>query len=269
MKILPSSMKTLPIATQNHPRRLFGWLKGQRIGHDRLKRFSLPLLLALGPFVLFGPAPAADLQLHCAGTLLEARGSAERQRPVIRIAFSLSLEAEDPIAEGALGRLQARLAAVRSKLMQLGVEDLQVGSPATWKRPAEAPKPAAVQASLSVSGRLAAGQLQGLIRRVGSLPGVRLAPVTAEADPAAAEVSRQLLLAAAYRDAEAQVRPLALLIGRPQLIPLQIQLEGGGPVMARFAGAAAAPPPFSAAELPPPTDRLGLQVQFCAVPHRR
>ena len=269
MKILLSSMKTLPSSTQKTSRRLLGWPKGRWFGHDRVKRFSLPLLLALGPFLLIGPAPAADLQLHCAGTLLEARGSAERQRPVIRIAFSLSLEADDPIADGALEVLQARLAAVRSKLRQLGVEDLQVGSPATWMRPAVAPKPAAVQASLSVSGRLAAGQLQGLIRRVGSLPGVRLAPVTPEADPAAAEVSRQVLLAAAYRDAEAQVRPLALLIGRPHLIPLQIQLEGGGPVMARFAGAAAAPPPFSAAELPQPMDRLGLQVQFCAVPHRR
>ena len=260
-------MKILPSPIKNDPGRLLGWRKGQRFRLERLDHFSLPLILALGPFVWIGPAPAAELQLHCAGTLLEARGSAERQRPVIRIAFALSLEAEDPIAAGALERLQARLAAVRSNLQQLGVEELQVESPATWMRPAEAPKSAAVQASLSVRGRLAAGQLQGLIRRVGSLPGVRLAPVTPEADTAAAEVSRQVLLAAAYRDAEAQVRPLALLIGRPQLIPLQIQLEAGGPVMARLA--AAAPPPFSAAELPPPIDRLGLQVQFCAVRQRR
>jgi uncharacterized protein YggE len=98
---------------------------------------------------------------------------------------------------------------------------------------------------------------------------VRLAPVTPEADPAGAEASRQALLAAAYRDAEAQVRPLAQLIGRSRLLPLQIQVEGSGaPVLLRAAAAEASPPPFNPAELPLPTERLGLQVQFCAVQNR-
>jgi len=230
---------------------------------------ALPLLLALTPLPWLLPAHSAEVQLRCEGTLLEARGSAERQRPLVRIAFSLNLEAEAASADGALGLLQARLAAVRTRLGELGVDRLEVGSPATWPRPAEAGRPAVVQASLPVGGHLAAGQLQGLVRRVGALPGVRLAPVTAEADPAGAEASRQALLAAAYHDAEAQVRPLAQLIGRPRLMPLQIQVEGGGgPVMMRAAMAAPAPPPFDPAELPKPTDRLGLLVQFCAVQNR-
>ena len=83
------------------------------------------------------------------------------------------------------------------------------------------------------------------------------------------EASRQVLLGAAYRDAEAQVRPLAELIGRPRLMPLQIQVEGGGgPVMMRAAMPAPAPPAFDPAELPKPVDRLALQVQFCAVQNR-
>jgi uncharacterized protein YggE len=98
---------------------------------------------------------------------------------------------------------------------------------------------------------------------------VRLAPVSPEADPAGAEASRQALLAAAFQDAEAQVRPLAQLIGRTRLVPLQIQVEGGGgPVMMRAAMAEAAPPPFDPAELPKPTDRLAMLVQFCAVQNR-
>lgn len=214
------------------------------------------------------PARAAEVQLQCQGTLLETRASAERQRPLVRIAFSLSLEAEAATADGALAQLQGRLAAVRSTLQELGVDRLEVGSPSTWPRPVEPGRAARVQANLSLGGRLAAVQLQGLIRRVGGLPGVRLAPVSPEADPAGAEASRQALLAAAYRDAEAQVRPLAELIGRPRLIPLQIQLDGGAPVMMRAAMPAPAPPPFDPAELPNPTDRLGLMVQFCALPNR-
>jgi uncharacterized protein YggE len=212
---------------------------------------------------------AAEVQLRCEGTLLEARGSAERQRPFARIAFSLNLEAGAATADGALAQLQGRLAAVRSVLQQLGVERLEVGSPSTWPRQDKPGRPTTVQASLPLGGRLAAGQLQGLIRRVGALPGVRLAPVSAEADPAGAEASRQVLLGAAYRDAEAQVRPLAELIGRPRLMPLQIQVEGGGgPVMMRAAMPAPAPPAFDPAELPKPVDRLALQVQFCAVQNR-
>ena len=228
------------------------------------------LWLALLPLAPLARASAAEVQLRCEGTLLEARGNAERQRPLARLAFSLNLQAEAPSADGALGSLQARLAAVRAVLRELAVDDLRVGSPSTWPRPAESGRPALVQANLSVAGKLAAERLQGLIRRVGALPGVRLDPVTPEADPAGAEASRQALLAAAYRDAEAQVRPLALLIGRPRLVPLQVQLDGGGgPILMRAAAAPpAAPPPFDPAELPLPIDRLGMQVQFCAVQNR-
>jgi|688.fasta_scaffold03030_7 uncharacterized protein YggE len=226
-------------------------------------------VLLLAAFLLADPARSAEVQLQCQGTLLEARGSAERKRPLARLAFSLNLEAEAPTADGALGRLQARLAAVRTALQALGVEGLEVGSPSTWTRPAEPGRPAVVQANLPVAGKLAAPQLQGLVRRVGVLPGVRLAPVSPEADPAGAEASRQALLAAAFQDAEAQVRPLAQLIGRTRLVPLQIQVEGGGgPVMMRAAMAEAAPPPFDPAELPKPTDRLAMLVQFCAVQNR-
>lgn len=212
---------------------------------------------------------AAEVQLRCDGTLLEARGSAERQRPLARIAFSLGLEAEAASADGALGLLQARLAAVRSALQRLGSQELRVGSPSSWQRSAEPGRRGSFQASLPVSGKLAPERLQGLIREVGRLPGVRLDPVTPEADPAGAAAARAALLAAAYGDAVAQVRPLAELIGRPRLLPLQIQVEGGGgPVMMRAAAAPAPPPPFDPAELPPPSDQLGLLVQFCAVQNR-
>lgn len=229
---------------------------------------ALPLLLAVLPLAA-APVSGAEVQLRCDGTLLEARGSAEQQRPLARIGFNLNLEAEAASTDRALGLLQGRLAAVRTALQQLGVEELRVGSPSTWQRSAEPGRPAQVQANLPVSGRLAAARLQGLVRGVGALPGVRLAPVTPEADPAGAEASRQALLAAAYRDAEAQVRPLAQLIGRSRLLPLQIQVEGSGaPVLLRAAAAEASPPPFNPAELPLPTERLGLQVQFCAVQNR-
>ncbi|MFO0119576.1 MAG: SIMPL domain-containing protein, partial [Cyanobium sp.] len=79
------------------------------------------LVLLLAAFPLAHPARSAEVQLQCQGTLLEARGSAERKRPLARIAFSLNLEAEAPTADGALARLQARLAAVRSALRGLGV----------------------------------------------------------------------------------------------------------------------------------------------------
>jgi len=213
---------------------------------------------------------AAEVQLRCEGTLLEARGSAEQQRPLARLAFSLSLEAVAPTADRALAQLQTRLADLRTALRQLEVSELVVGSPSTWQRPRGQGGDGAFQANLSVSGRLAPSRLQGLVRRVGGLPGVRLAPVTAEADPAGAEASRRALLEGAYRDAEAQVRPLAQLIGRPRLLPLQIQLEGGGmPILMRNAAMAAPPPPpFDPAELAKPVDRLGLQVQFCALGSR-
>jgi hypothetical protein len=234
-----------------------------------LRRAMLPCLGLLGLLIqppLLGSAVAAEVQLRCEGTLLEARGAAERQRPLARLAFSLSLEAVAPTADGALGQLQARLAELRTVLRELEVMDLVVGSPSTWQRSRDQGGDGTVQASLSASGRLAPNRLQGLVRRVGGLAGVRLAPVSAEADPAGAEASRRALLAAAYRDAEAQVRPLAQLIGRPRLVPLQIQLEGGAvPILMRTAAAEAPPPPFDPGELAKPIERLGVQVQFCAL----
>ena len=225
---------------------------------------ALPCASAL--LLGMGNAAAAEVQLRCEGTLLEARGAAERQRPVAHLAFSLSLEAVAPSADRALAQLQARLAGVRTALREMEVRDLAVGSPSTWLRPRDQGGDGSVQASLSVSGRLAPDRLQGLVRGVGGQPGVRLAPVTAEADPAGAEASRRALLAAAYQQAEAQARPLAELIGRPRLVPLQIQIEGGGaPILMRtMAADAAPPPPFDPQELARPLDRLGLQVQFCA-----
>jgi uncharacterized protein YggE len=186
---------------------------------------------------------------------------------VAQLAFSLSLEAAAPSADQALARLQERLAGVRTALRALEVRDLAVGSPSTWLRPRDQRGDGSVQASLTVSGRLAPDRLQGLVRGVGGQPGVRLAPVSAEADPAEAEASRRILLAAAYRQAEAQARPLADLIGRPRLVPLQIQIEGGGaPILMRTMAADAAPPPppFDPQELAWPIDRLAIQVQFCA-----
>jgi len=219
--------------------------------------------------VLVNAVAAAEVQLRCEGTLLEARGSAERQRPLARLAFSLGLAAQAPSADAALGLLQSRLAVVRSALQRLGSQDLRVGSPSSWPRSADGSRPAGVQASLPISGKLPPERLQALIREVGSLPGVRLDPVAAEADPAGAAAARDALLAAAYRDAVAQVEPLGRLIGRPRLLPLQIQIDAaGGPVLMRAQASPAATPPFDPAELPLPTERMGLQVQFCAVQNR-
>lgn len=223
---------------------------------------AVVLLLLASP----GNAASAEVQLRCEGTLLEARGTAERQRPAASIAFSLGLEARGASADRALELLQVRLTSVRATLKRLGVRDLRVGSPSTWSRPAAAGERASFQSDLAVSGTLDPQRLQGLVREVGGLPGIRLSPVTAEADPAAVRAGRSALLAAAYRDAEAQVRPLAALIGHRQLRPLQIQVEGGaGPMMMRAEMAPPAPPAFDPAELPLPTERLTLLVQFCAM----
>ena len=73
-----------------------------------------------------GPAAQAQVQLPCSGTLLEARGTAEQKRPIQRLRLSLSLEAEAATADGALGLLQQRLAAVRTALQELGVSELLV-----------------------------------------------------------------------------------------------------------------------------------------------
>jgi uncharacterized protein YggE len=214
------------------------------------------------------PRPAvAQVQLRCEGTLLEARGAAELARPIRRLSFSLGLEAEGPGADGALASLQQRLAAVRTSLGQLQVEELRVSSPSTWERPVGRGRPAAVQASLQVSGRLAPERLQPLIRQVGALGGVRLGPVSAEADPARNAEVRRGLLQLAYRDALAQAAQVGEAIGRTRLRPLEVQIDASDlrPVAMRAkADVAPAVPPFDPAELELPKDRLTLLVRFCA-----
>lgn len=228
---------------------------------------SLAPLLALPPVIALAPGAAraeGQVQLSCAGTLVEARGSAERKRPLQRLRVSLAIEAEAAMADGALGLLQERLAAVRQGLQGLGVQELEVTSPSTWQRPATPRTPAQVTANVQVSGRLAPETLQALIRGVGALPGVRLAPVAAEADPRGDAASRSALLRAAYQDALNQARELAAAIGLARLTPLEVQVEGGfRPVMMK-AMAADSAAPFDPAELPKPTERTSLLVRFCA-----
>jgi hypothetical protein len=178
---------------------------------------------------------------------------------------SLGLEAEAADADGALAALQRRLAAVRQRLEALGVRELRVSSPSTWQRSPE-PRSAGsrVVATLQVSGELAPQRLQEFVRQVGGLEGVRLNPVAAEADPAAMPAVRARLLREAYQDALAQARELAAAVGRSALQPLDVRVEGHDlrPVAMRAMAADAAP--FDPAELPQPTDRLALQVRFCA-----
>ena len=227
--------------------------------------------LCWGPLAWLGLAAApavraqAQVQMRCEGTLLEARGSAELERSTRRLEFSLGLEAQAASADGALAELQARLAAVRQALQRLQVEELRVSSPSTWRRPPESGRPGAVEASLQMSGRLEPRQLQNLIRRVGGLPGVRLAPVSSQADKAEEASVRRQLLRQAYRDALNQAREVADSIGRSRLDPLDVQVDAGElrPVALRMA-ADAAPPPFDPAELPTPRSRLNLMVRFCA-----
>ena len=105
-----------------------------------------------------------------------------------------------------------------------------------------------------------------LIREVGALPGVRLSPVSAEADPSLDDGVRRELLRRAYADAQAQAREVAVVIAAPRLRPLEVTLDGNElrPVMMRAVAADAAPPPFDPAELPAPRDRLSMLVRFCA-----
>lgn len=222
--------------------------------------------MLLGSWLADSAAPAqSQVQLSCAGTLLEARGQAQTRRATSSLKASLNLEAEGSSADQALGLLQQRLAAVRTALQQLQVTDLRVSSPSTWQRPAERQKPAAVQASLQVSGTLAPSRLQALIRSVGALPGVRLAPVSTEADRSEDARVRQELLRRAYDDALRQAQPLADLIGRRRLRALEIRVDGMEMPMPMLRGMAAdAAPPFDPAELNQPLDRLGMQVRFCA-----
>lgn len=223
--------------------------------------FSL-LLVALAP----APAPA-EVQLRCDGTLLEARGSAEQERAIARLRFSLALEAEQRTSDGALALLQERLATVRRVLQGLDVRDLRVSSPFTWQRPAEGRQPPLSQATLQVSGLLAPARLQPLIRQVGALPGVRLAPVMPEADPARADETRRTLLAAAYQRALAEAREVAGAVGLLQLRPLEVSVDGDAgpmPMPAPMAVKAAPPPPFDPAELSLPKARASMLVRFCA-----
>jgi len=208
----------------------------------------------------------SQVQLSCRGTLVEARGQAELKRPIQQLGVSLALEAQAPTSHAALAQLQHRLAAVRTALKGLAVKDLQVSSPSTWERPASRTTPSAVLAALQVSGRLAPAQLPSLLRQVGALPGVRLAPVTSVADRSGDRAARRQLLRSAYQDALQQAQDLAAAMGLGQLQPLEVSFSGGmGPMPLRtVATADAAVAPFDPDELPEPTDRLSLQVRFCA-----
>jgi len=230
------------------------------------------LPVALGALVLLsGGNSWAEVQLRCQGTLLEARGKAEIQRPTSALGVSLGLEAEAAKADQALEQLQWRLAAVRQKLQALGVKEWRVGAPSTWERTGPQGQRISFQASLQVSGRIEPAQLQALISTVGGLPGVRLSPVTAETDRNQDSAIRAQLLRAAYQDALYQAHEVAAAIGRRrQLSPLEVQLDGNGdlrpmPMAMRADAPAPAPPPFTAAELPKPTQQLSLLARFCAL----
>ncbi|MEB3324829.1 MAG: SIMPL domain-containing protein [Cyanobacteriota bacterium] len=215
----------------------------------------------------FGLAPArAEVVLRCDGTLLEARGSAEQERPIERLRFSLSLEAEHRNSDGALALLQERLAAVRTALQDLDVKEFRASSPSTWGRPAEAGRLPFSQASLQVSGVLPPSRLQALIRQVGTLPGVRLAPVSPEADPVRSTEARRSLLAAAYGQARARAADVAAALGLSRLQPLEVQVEDDRPPAPAPAPMAAKAdlPPFDPAELTPPKDTASMLVRFCA-----
>lgn len=224
------------------------------------------LFLVVLQGLLASPVRAqGQVLLRCDGTLVEARGQAERKRLTERLRFSLGLEAEGPTADGALGLLQDRLAAVRRQLQGLQVQELEVSSPSTWQRAAEGQRPATVQAQLQVSGALAPDRLQPLVRQVGALPGVRLAPVSTQASAAGDLAVQRQLLREAYLDARRQALEIAAVLGRTTLEPLDIQLDGVmRPMPMLRAMAADASPPFDPRELQAPLDRLGLSARFCA-----
>jgi len=211
-------------------------------------------------------AAQVQLQLSCAGTVLEAQGNATLKRTIDKLNLSLTLQAEAPSSKAALVLLQERLDAVRTKLVALEVKELRVTSPSVWNRYVPAGKPAVFEASSQVSGQLAPAQLQALISQVGGLPGVRLAPVDPQADSKANAASNRQLLQAAYRDALQRAQDLGDAIGLRSLRPLQVQMVGGVRPMAMMAMARSSPAPFDPRELPQPTDRLSLEVTFCATP---
>ncbi|MBM5800849.1 MAG: DUF541 domain-containing protein [Cyanobacteria bacterium K_DeepCast_35m_m2_023] len=226
----------------------------------------LPLLIALP-----APSPAAQvqLQLRCEGTVLEARGEATIKRRIDKLAFSLALEAVAPSSKAALGVLQERLGVVRTRLNALAVQDLRVTSPSVWNRYVSAGKPAEFEASSRVSGQLAPSQLQSLISQVGGLPGVRLEPVDPQADKTSDGAANRQLAQAAYGDALRQAQDLAAAVGLSSLRPLQLQLNGGvrvGPMVESMAMMRRTESRFDPRELPEPSDRLNLEVTFCATP---
>jgi uncharacterized protein YggE len=229
---------------------------------------AMPVAVAVAVLPLQPPVAAASVQvqLNCAGTVLEARGSATLKRAIASLRLSLSLEAEAPTAQAALALLQQRLDPVRSGLQALNVNALRVSSPSVWNRAVPPGRPAVAQASLQVSGELAPAQLQNLISRVGGLPGVRLAPVDPQADRGADAASNRQLLQAAYQDALRRGQDLAAALGLTTLRPLQVQSDGGLRPEPMVAMARSAPAPFDPRELPEPTDRLSLTVTFCARP---
>jgi uncharacterized protein YggE len=212
------------------------------------------------------PVVAAEAQVHlrCDGALIETQGAAQLKRTTGSLQVSLGLEADGPSADAALGTLQQRLASVRAALQRLDVQNLRVTSPSTWNRPAERGQPVAVQANLQVSGQLAPQTLQALVRQVGSLPGVRLAPVSTEADPKADAAVQRQLLREAFADARAQALILATVAGFGRVAPLELRFDGMERPVPMRAMVAAAPDAFNPDELPLPTDRLGLRVSFCA-----
>ena len=213
------------------------------------------------------PDPAqAQIQLRCEGTLLEARGSAERELTIGQLRFSLSLEAEQRSSDGALALLQERLASVRSVLQGLQARELRVSSPSTWQRPAESGRAAMSQASLQVSGLLEPSRMQALIRQVGALPGVRLAPVSAEAEPGPSGEARRALLTGAYRQAFARAQDVVSALGLSSLQPLEVQVDDDrSPYPAPISMAAKAEvPPFDPRELTPPKMTASMLVRFCA-----
>jgi uncharacterized protein YggE len=225
----------------------------------------MPVVLAAGLLLPVATQAQTQIQLSCRGAVVEARGTAELKRPTRELRVSLALEAEASTADGALAELQRRLAAVRSGLQALQVQELDVTSPSTWNRPAQGDRPAGVHASVQVGGRLEPSRLQALIRQVGGLPGVRLAPVSTQADSRGDRAVRRQLLQLAYQDALSQARDIAATMGLSQLQPLEVQVEGSyRPVpMRSMVAADAAVPPFDPGELPSPTDTLSLQAHFC------
>jgi len=224
-----------------------------------LSALALPLHAAAA-----GQAAQVQLQLRCSGTVLQTSGDATLQRAVSTLSFSLGLEAEASSAAAALTELQQRLDPVRRALGGLQVRQLRVTAPNVWNRAMPAGQAASFEASIQVSGQLDAAQLQALIAQVGGLPGVRLAPVEAQADRSADAATSSRLVQVAYRAALQQARTLAQAIGLTTLKPLQVQIAGGVRPQPMVALARSAAAGFDPRELPEPTDRLSLEVTFCA-----